>query len=314
MDYQETLARLAEADERIVVMTAENRAAIRDLPLRLGKRFVDVGISEATMIGAAAGLALRGRIPVTHALATFLTLRAFEFIRTDVGIANLPVKLVGGVPGILSEANGPTHQAIEDVALMRGIPNVCVFAPADELELVEGMQHIVEHPAPWYVRFNSCAAPVSHSPFQIGSAEQFGDGNDVAIVTYGYLLGEAMAAMRELEALGVNARVVNMRTLKPVDTELILHVAEETRLVVTLEDHFRTGGLYSIVCELLIANRLAAAVFPIAFEERWFTPALIGDVLEAEGLRGPQIATRVAGALEAESMTPAAGMFNGLRG
>src|SRR4051794_14655757 len=130
MPYEQCLADLAARDERIVVMTAENRAAIRNLPQQLGGRFIDVGIAEATMIGAAAGLALRGRIPVSHALAAFLTLRAFEFIRDDVGIPNLPVKLVGGVPGVLSDGNGPTHQAIEDIALMRGIPNVNVFAPA----------------------------------------------------------------------------------------------------------------------------------------------------------------------------------------
>src|SRR5258708_25050094 len=122
--YEDTLAKLAEHERRIVVMTAENRAAIRGLAARLGDRFIDVGICEQTMIGTAAGLALRGRIPVCHALATFLTMRAFEFIRTDVGIARLPVKLVGGVPGFLSDGNGPTHQALEDIALMRGIPNM----------------------------------------------------------------------------------------------------------------------------------------------------------------------------------------------
>src|SRR5436305_13855158 len=127
MTYEELLEEIAAEDERLVVMTAENRAAIRNLPSKLGNRFIDVGICEQTMVGAAAGLALRGRTPVAHALATFITLRAFEFIRSDVGIGNLPVKLVGGVPGFLSDANGPTHQAVEDIALMRGIPNMQVF-------------------------------------------------------------------------------------------------------------------------------------------------------------------------------------------
>src|SRR5438105_3818180 len=151
--YEETLLELALADERIVVMTAENRAAIRSLPAKLGARFVDVGIAEQTMIGAAAGLALRGRIPVVHALATFLTLRAFEFVRTDVGIARLPVKLVGGVPGFLSDGNGPTHQAIEDIALMRGIPGMEVVCPTDEEELVAAVPLVVARPGPCYVRF-----------------------------------------------------------------------------------------------------------------------------------------------------------------
>src|SRR5690349_258486 len=149
MTYEECLADLIEEDERVIVMTAENRAAIRNLPERIGPRFIDVGIAESTMIGAAAGLALRGRIPVTHALATFLTLRAFEFIRDDVGIPNLPVKLVGGVPGVLSDGNGPTHQAIEDISLMRGIPNMNVFAPADAEEMVNGLREVLLHPSPF---------------------------------------------------------------------------------------------------------------------------------------------------------------------
>src|SRR5215813_10066037 len=132
MTYEELLTREALADERFIVMTAENRALVRNIYAHLGNRFIDTGITEQTMIGAAAGLALRGRVPVVHALASFLTMRAFEFIRTDIGIANLPVKLSAYIPGFLSDANGPTHQAIEDIALMRGIPGMQVFSPADE--------------------------------------------------------------------------------------------------------------------------------------------------------------------------------------
>src|SRR5271170_1098670 len=124
MSYEEILTELATKDERIVVMTAENRALIRNMPAILKERFIDTGITEQTMIGAAAGLALRGRIPVVHALASFLTMRAFEFIRTDVGIGRLPVKLCGYIPGFLSDANGPTHQAIEDISILRGIPGM----------------------------------------------------------------------------------------------------------------------------------------------------------------------------------------------
>src|SRR5581483_7787888 len=151
--YEEFLKERALRDEALVVMTAENRAVIRNLPPVLGPRFIDVGICEQTMIGAAAGLALRGRTPVAHALATFLTMRAFEFIRTDVGIPGLPVTLVGGVPGFLSEANGPTHQALEDVAIMRGIPGMQVFCPADREELISGMQAVLDSKKPTYVRY-----------------------------------------------------------------------------------------------------------------------------------------------------------------
>ncbi|MFZ1397963.1 MAG: hypothetical protein WAS33_13735, partial [Candidatus Promineifilaceae bacterium] len=138
MNYEATLQELVLADDKYMVMTAENRAAIRHLPGVLNGRFLDTGITEQTMIGMAAGLALRGRVPIAHALAAFLTMRAFEFVRTDVGIGQLPVKLVGGVPGFLSDGNGPTHQAIEDISLMRGIPGMQIFCPADEAELVLG--------------------------------------------------------------------------------------------------------------------------------------------------------------------------------
>src|SRR5215471_5206533 len=151
MTYEQVLLETAERDERIVVMTAENRAAIRSLPGKLGARFVDVGICEQTMMGVAAGLALRGRIPIVHALAAFLTMRAFEFIRTDVGIAQLPVKLIGGVPGFLSEANGPTHQAIEDIAILRSIPGMQIVCPSDEKELVRALPAVLASAGPVYV-------------------------------------------------------------------------------------------------------------------------------------------------------------------
>ena len=129
MTYENLIRETALADDRLMVLTAENRALIRTLPPILEGRFLDTGITEQTLIGAAAGLALRGRIPVVHILACFMTMRAFEFIRTDVGIPHLPVKFSGFVPGFLSDGNGPTHQAIEDVSLMRGIPGMTVFAP-----------------------------------------------------------------------------------------------------------------------------------------------------------------------------------------
>jgi transketolase len=296
--YEDVLCALAERDSRIVVMTAENRAAIRSLPARLGPRFIDVGICEQTMVGAAAGLALRGRVPVCHALATFLTLRAFEFIRTDVGIGRLPVKLVGAVPGFLSEANGPTHQAIEDVALMRAIPGMQIVCPSDEAELAAAMPAVLASDAPCYVRFSAGAPAVVHrTPFQLGQAEVLAEGNDVSLLTYGFMLREVEAARRVLEANGVKPRVVNMRTLRPIDTRAILRAAAESNLVVTIEDHLRTGGLYSIVCELLVENGVRARVLPVALEDRWFRPGLLADVLAYEKFDGGSIAARVTQAL-----------------
>jgi transketolase len=296
--YEETLLEIAKRDHTLVVMTAENRGAIRNLPAALGARFIDVGIAEQTMIGAAAGLALRGRTPIAHALATFLTLRAFEFIRTDVGIANLPVKLVGAVPGFLSDGNGPTHQAIEDVSLMRGIPNMQVYCPADRAELVACLPTFVESRSPAYLRFCALEPVTPHpEPFAPGKAETFGTGGDVAILTYGFLLREALVAKERLAEQGIAARVVNLRTLKPIDEAAILDAVSTCRLTVTVEDHFLTGGLYSIVAELLLGRGVTGKVLPIALRERWFTPGRLAGVLAFEGFTGPQIANRIQAAL-----------------
>ncbi len=299
MTYEEKLQELAEIDHSIVIMTSENRAAIRNLPRMLGNRFINVGIAEQTMIGAAAGLALRGQTPIVHSLATFLTLRAFEFIRTDVGIANLPVKLVGGVPGFLSEANGPTHQALEDISLMRGIPNMKVFCPADQDELVTGLPHILQDRSPWYIRFTGMQPVVRHyDQFVIGKAEILVEGMDVALLTYGFMNRESWHAKEILESKGISVRFINFRTLKPVDEMAILTAAKECSLLVTIEDHFLTGGLYSIVSEILVRHERRAKVLPLALESRWFKPALLDNVLAYEGFTGGQIASQIITALE----------------
>ena len=296
--YEQALVALAAERDDLVVMTAENRAHLRGLPEALGPRFVDVGICEQTMVGAAAGLALRGRTPVVHALATFLTLRAFEFIRTDVGIPGLPVKLVGFVPGLLSEANGPTHQAIDDLAVMRAIPGMQVFCPADLGELVEALPQIVASRRPAYVRYTADAAAVEHTtPFAIGKAEVLAHEEGVSILTYGPLLREADRARQALAARGVPVRLVNLRTLEPVDEEAILDAVRPAELVVTLEDHFHRGGLHTIVAEVCLKHRLAPRVLGLDLGSSFFTPALHADVLRHEGLSGARVADRILDAL-----------------
>ena len=301
MTYEERLFEIADGNPDLIVMTAENRAAIRNLPDKLGSRFIDVGISEQTLVGAAAGLALRGRVPVAHALAAFLTMRAFEFIRTDVGFARLPVKLVSALARFQSEANGPTHQALEDLALMRGIPGMTVFCPADAAELVEALPIIVRDPGPWYVRYNARPPAFLHSvPFVAGAAEVITDGTDVALLTYGCLTHECYEAAERLADVGVSVRLVNMRTLKPVDELVILKAACETALVVTIEDHFAVGGLATIVAEVAAAHRVALRLHSIALAGRWFVPALFPDVLECEGFSAQQLAQRISAALAAQ--------------
>src|SRR5262249_31659224 len=295
--YEDALGEIALREEDVVVLTAENRAPIRHLPAILGPRFVDLGIAEQTMVGAAAGLPLRGRRPVVHALATFLTMRAFEFIRTDVGIAGLPVTLVGTVPGFLSEANGPTHQALEDVALMRGVPGMQIVCPADEDELVAALPAVLGAAAPCYLRYNAAPAAVEHAPFVLGRAEVLSTGAGVALLPDGFLLREAVKATSILETRGAPVRLVTLRTLAPIDEEAVVAAARGSELLVTIEDHFRTGGLYSIVAEVLVRHGLARRVLPIALPDRWFRPALLDDVLAHEGFSGPRLAERVLEAL-----------------
>jgi transketolase len=291
--YEATLGALALTDERVVVMTAENRAAIRGLPDVLGARFVDVGICEQTMVGMAAGLALRGRVPVVHALATFLTLRAFEFIRTDVGIGRLPVKLVGGVPGLLSEANGPTHQAIDDVAVMRAIPEMEIFCPADEAELVAGLPAALASPRPCYIRHNPRPSALVHEAFVPGRAELLAGGRDVSILAAGFMVPYAVEAAALLGAERIAARVVNLRTIVPLDEEAVVAAARETPLVITVEDHLLVGGLYQAVTEVLVRRGATAPVVPIGFPGRWFRPGRLADVMAHEGLTPAALAARI---------------------
>jgi transketolase len=228
MTYENLLKATAEQDPNLMVLTAENRAVIRGLPPVLGGRFIDFGIAEQTMIGAAAGLALRGRTPVAHALATFLIFRAYEFVRDDVCIPGLPVKLVGGVPGFLSDGNGPTHQAIEDVALMRGLPNMQVFTPSDEVELLQGMPKVLASGKPCYIRYCGVPAVVEHQPFELGKAEVLSEGKDVTLLTYGFMLRETVAAKKVLESKGVSVRLVNLRMPKPADEQAIVEAVKAT--------------------------------------------------------------------------------------
>jgi transketolase len=302
MTYEQLITELALTDDRLIIMTAENRALIRNIPNNpaLANRFIDTGITEQTMIGMAAGLALRGRVPVVHALAAFLTMRAFEFIRTDVGIANLPVKLTGFIPGLLSDGNGPTHQAIEDISIMRGIPHMQVFAPADEEDMLVMMPEIWKSKSPSYTRANLVKPIYQHDKnFRIGKAEVVDEPATITFLVYGMLFNQVYQAKQILEEQGQAVGLVNMRSLKPVDEEIILRAAQESELVVIVEDHFKTGGLYSIVAEVLLKHQTTGNVQSLSLDENWFKPARLSEVLDHEGFTPEKIAMRTLELLEA---------------
>lgn len=294
MTYESMLLRLLAENDRVIVLTAENRAAIRGLPEAAGPRFIDTGICEQTLVGVSAGLALRGRIPIVHALAAFLTMRAFEFIRTDIGYPRLPVKLVGFAPGLLSEANGPTHQAVEDIALMRGIPGMTVFCPADLEDLTIGFPKVLDMPGPAYIRYTQQPAAVHHDErFEIGRAETLARGSDVTILTHGPLFAEALRAAEILGRKGVSAGVINLRMLSPIDEDAIREAAWTSARLVTLEDHAVRGGLPTIVAEILRNAGASTPVLALGLDRHWFRPAFLPKILANEGLTGDAIASRI---------------------
>ncbi|MCX7833988.1 MAG: transketolase [Ignavibacteria bacterium] len=294
MNYDNKLKDIVLKDERIIVLTAEDRSALKTLPLYADKRFIDTGINEMTMIGVATGFALRGRIPICHCYSAFMTMRAFEFIRSDIGIANLPVKLVGSYAGIQSGPNGPTHQALEDISLMRGIPNMKIFCPADLNDLLICIETIINEESPYYIRYNARETNIEHDKnFEIGKAEKFGSGKDIAILVYGYLFNEAFEVKNLLEKNNIGVSLINLRTLKPIDENIIVECLKSYKLVVTIEDHFVTGGLFTILSEIALKNKLCCEVLPIAFENRWFKPSTISNVLEFENLTPPSITMKI---------------------
>jgi transketolase len=294
MNYPEIIKNYALKDENVLVFTAENRAVVRDLPPLLGDRFIDVGITEQNMIAMAAGMALRGRKPICHALTNFLLFRAYEFIRNDIGIPNLPIKLSGWIPGFLSDGNGPTHQSLEDVGLMSLIPGMQVFCPSDNDDMCLMLETIWDSPHPTYLRVNPRPAKIEHKqPFEIGKAEILAQGKDLTLLVYGFLLEEALVAKEILEKDGLSIGLINMRSLKPIDEKCILQLTETTSKLVMIEDHFNTGGLYSKVCEILARNQKISPLQSISMGERWFKPGLLSEVLDYEGFAGQKLADRI---------------------
>ena len=294
MNYEEILEKLINENNDIIVMTAENLSAIRNLSKRVPNNFLDVGIAEMSLVGTAAGLALRGRKPIIHALAPFLLYRAFEFIRTDIGYGNLPVVVVGTFTGFLSTANGPTHQAIEDIALMSGIPNMNVFAPADIEDLNIGIAKIIKSNKPFYVRFNELAPIYKHSEnFEIGKSEIIREGKDINLLTYGTLFKQSYLAMQKLNEMGYDTGLINLRTVKPIDEEEIIILAKNSKLLVTVEDHLVQTGLYSIISKILVRNHLNCNVLLLGLNDWFKTSADLDEIIDIAGFNENEIINKI---------------------
>ena len=248
--------KLAARDERVLYIGSDPGAGtLRAMSKEFPRRHLIEGISEAHIIGMSAGLAMEGFVPYVNTIATFLTRRCYEQVAVDLCLHNLPVRLIANCGGLVYAPLGPTHQAIEDIAIMRALPNMTVVCPADADEAARLMEQTLDWPGPIYIRLarggDAVVSRAEHG-FQIGRAIMMRQPGDVLMVTTGIMLQRALAAADLLAVQGIRAGVLHMHTVKPLDIDTLLSAIRGIRLVVTLEEHVPSGGLGSAVAEALI--------------------------------------------------------------
>lgn len=259
--YGEALIELGQMDERVVVLDADLSQSTKTAGFgkQFPQRFFNMGISEQNMMGTAAGLATTGKIPFASTFAMFATGRAFEIIRNSIAYPNLNVKICATHAGITVGEDGASHQALEDIACMRVIPNMTVIVPSDAVETRAVIHAMAKMEGPTYIRLGRAGLPIINDEngynFEIGKGVQLKDGNDITIIASGIMVSQALDASKTLEAKGISARVINIHTIKPIDKEIIIKAAEETGVIVTLEEHNIIGGLGSAVAEIVVENR-----------------------------------------------------------
>ena len=295
--YGKALAELSTKYENLVVLDADLAAATKTGIFKKAcpERFIDCGIAEANMIGVAAGLASSGKIPFASSFAMFAAGRAYEIIRNSVGYPHLNVKIGATHAGISVGEDGATHQCCEDIALMRTIPGMVIINPADDIEAKAAVEAAINHNGPVYLRFGRLAAPVFNNPenykFELGKGIVLREGTDLTIVASGLMVYEAIKAAEMLEADGINARVVNIHTIKPLDKELIARCAKETGVIVTVEEHNVVGGLGEAVCEA-VCSSTPVPVVKIGVEDRFGYSGPATVLLEQFGLCASNIAQK----------------------
>lgn len=255
--YGNALAELGKEHEDVVVLDADLAAATKTGVFKKAfpERHIDCGIAECNMIGVAAGLAATGKVPFASSFAMFAAGRAFEQVRNSVGYPKLNVKIGATHAGISVGEDGATHQCNEDIALMRTIPGMVVINPSDDVEAKAAVKAAYEHQGPVYMRFGRLAVPVINDnedyKFELGKGVVLREGKDVAIIATGLPVANCLEAAEKLAAEGIDAKVINIHTIKPLDEELIVAAAKETGKVVTVEEHSVIGGLGSAVCDVL---------------------------------------------------------------
>lgn len=255
--FAQTMVALGEADERIVVVNNDSvgsskTGAFRE---RFPDRLINVGIAEQNMVGVGAGLANAGKIPFVCSASCFLTGRALEQIKADIAYSNANVKLVGVSSGMAYGALGATHHSIEDFAWTRAIANMTVVAPADPEETSQAVRKAASTPGPIFLRLSRMGVPALYDQnytFEFGKASQLRDGTDVTIIANGVMVTRALEAAKLLSPDGIEARVLNMATVRPIDREAVVKAARETGAIVTVEEHTTYGGLGSAIAEVVV--------------------------------------------------------------
>lgn len=291
--YGKALAALGEEHPDLVVLDADLAGATKTATFQKAfpDRHFDCGIAEANMVCVAAGLSTTGLVPFASSFAMFAAGRAFEQVRNSVGYHHLNVKIGATHGGLSVGEDGASHQCCEDFALMRSIPGMVVMSPADDVEARAMVKAAYEYVGPVYMRFGRAAVPVIHEEdykFEIGKGEVLQDGKDVAIIANGLMVAEALEAAETLKAEGIEAMVINMATIKPLDNELVLSAARKCGKVITCEEHSVIGGLGEAVCSLLSEN-LPTPVKRIGVEDTFGRSGTAKEVLDAYGLNAAHI-------------------------
>ena len=296
--YGNALAQYGAEYENLVVLDADLAAATKTGVFKKAfpERHIDCGIAECNMVGIAAGLATTGKIPFVSSFAMFAAGRAFEQIRNSVGYPKLNVKIGATHAGISVGEDGATHQCNEDIALMRTIPGMVVINPSDDVEAKAAVKAALDHDGPVYLRFGRLAVPVINDnpdyKFEIGKGVVLREGKDVAIIATGLCVNSALEAAEKLAADGIDAMIVNIHTIKPLDEELVVAAAKETGKVVTVEEHSVIGGLGSAVCDALCA-KLPTPVLKIGINDTYGESGPAAELIKKYGLDAKSIYERV---------------------
>ncbi len=298
--YGNALVEIGNEHDDLIVLDADLAGATKTGTFKnvFPERHIDCGIAEANMMGIAAGLSTCGKVPFASTFAMFAAGRAFEQVRNSIGYPHLNVKIGATHAGISVGEDGATHQCNEDIALMRTIPGMVVINPADDVEARAAVRAAYEHQGPVYLRFGRLAVPVFNDEasykFELGKGIVLKEGKDVTIVATGLCVSNSLEAAEKLAAEGIDAEVINIHTIKPLDEELILASAKKTGKVVTVEEHSVIGGLGSAVCDTLSAN-LPTPVFKIGINDTFGESGPAKELIVKYGLDADSICKKVAG-------------------